>query len=75
VGARLQKHFDMFFQPSGRGQIERCVSAAVAKVDRGALGEEVAQYVNVRSACREVLSRMSAHLHPCTPSCIIRGNG
>jgi hypothetical protein len=48
------------------------VPAAVAKMDRGALGKEVAQDFNVRSACREVLSRMSAYVHPCTPSCIIR---
>lgn len=49
------EYLHMICQPRSRRKIERSVPATVAKVYRGALLQEVAQYVHIRPRGCEVL--------------------
>ena len=71
MGASVLQDFHMILQPRSGSKEERRVSAAVAKVDRGALLEKVAQDFHVGPGGREVLLSSSA-LHAETQSCITR---
>ena len=53
--AGLSQHFHMIPQPRSCGQEEGSVAAAIAKMDRRALGQKISQDFNVRSGRREVL--------------------
>lgn len=53
--ARISQNLRMIFQPRSGRQEKWRVAAAVAKVDRRALLQEVAQDFDVRSGRREVL--------------------